>query len=205
MTTVLETRAPRQALRRHRRRPTTSRSQVERGARHALIGPNGAGKTTLINLLTGVLEPTAGAHRARRRATSPSSRRTSACGRGLVRTFQINQLFGELTPLQSLALSVSAQLGISGPLVAAARRATRASRRRCDTLLAAVPPRATCMDQQVARARLRQAPPARDRDRARLRAARAAARRARRPACPKASGRRSSTSSTRCRPTCRCC
>jgi branched-chain amino acid transport system ATP-binding protein len=30
------------------------------GARHALIGPNGAGKTTLVNLLTGVLEPSAG-------------------------------------------------------------------------------------------------------------------------------------------------
>lgn len=34
--------------------------QLHKGARHALIGPNGAGKTTLINLLTGVLEPTAG-------------------------------------------------------------------------------------------------------------------------------------------------
>ena len=34
--------------------------RVEKGARHALIGPNGAGKTTLINLLTGVLTPTAG-------------------------------------------------------------------------------------------------------------------------------------------------
>ena len=34
--------------------------QVEKGARRALIGPNGAGKTTLINLLTGVLEPSAG-------------------------------------------------------------------------------------------------------------------------------------------------
>ena len=34
--------------------------RLEAGARHALIGPNGAGKTTFINLLTGVLAPTAG-------------------------------------------------------------------------------------------------------------------------------------------------
>jgi branched-chain amino acid transport system ATP-binding protein len=33
--------------------------------------------------------------------------------RGIVRTFQINQLWNGLTPLQSLALAVSAQLGIS--------------------------------------------------------------------------------------------
>src|SRR6266702_2450462 len=34
--------------------------KIEKGARHALIGPNGAGKTTVINLLTGVLRPSAG-------------------------------------------------------------------------------------------------------------------------------------------------
>jgi branched-chain amino acid transport system ATP-binding protein len=34
--------------------------RLERGARHALIGPNGAGKTTFVNLLTGVLPPSAG-------------------------------------------------------------------------------------------------------------------------------------------------
>ena len=86
--------------------------KVERGARRALIGPNGAGKTTLINLLTGVLEPTAGTiwlDGVDITKVAPHKR----VRRGIVRTFQINQLFSELTPLQSLALSVSAQLGIS--------------------------------------------------------------------------------------------
>ncbi len=86
---------------------------VEKGARRALIGPNGAGKTTLINLLTGVLEPTAGSIRldgADITGLAPHRR----VRRGIVRTFQINQLFNALTPLQSLALSVSAQLGIGG-------------------------------------------------------------------------------------------
>ena len=33
---------------------------LDRGARRALIGPNGAGKTTLVNLISGILRPTAG-------------------------------------------------------------------------------------------------------------------------------------------------
>jgi len=85
--------------------------KLERGARHALIGPNGAGKTTLINLLTGVLEPTSGSialDGADITRLAPHRR----VRRGIVRTFQINQLFNPLTPLQSLALTVSAQLGI---------------------------------------------------------------------------------------------
>ena len=86
--------------------------QVERGARHALIGPNGAGKTTLVNLLTGVLRPSAGrilldarditALRPHRRAKL-----------GIARTFQINQLFADLTPLETISLAVCERLGIA--------------------------------------------------------------------------------------------
>jgi branched-chain amino acid transport system ATP-binding protein len=84
---------------------------LKKGARHALIGPNGAGKTTLINLLTGVLQPTEGkivlegqdiTHLA------PHQR----VRRGMVRTFQINQLFDTLTPLETLAMVVSQHRGL---------------------------------------------------------------------------------------------
>ncbi|MBX3606765.1 MAG: ABC transporter ATP-binding protein [Piscinibacter sp.] len=107
--------------------------QVERGARQALIGPNGAGKTTLINLLTGVLEPTAGTVvlDGEDITALPSHRRVR---RGIVRTFQINQLFSELTPLQSLALTVSNQLGISRRLWQPLGRDPRVAE-RCEVLL----------------------------------------------------------------------
>jgi len=83
---------------------------VERGARHALIGPNGAGKTTLINLLTGVSPPTSGrVLLAGRDITGMSPHARVALG--LVRTFQISQLFASLTPLQSVALAVASRLG----------------------------------------------------------------------------------------------
>jgi branched-chain amino acid transport system ATP-binding protein len=87
--------------------------QIRRGARHALIGPNGAGKTTLINQLTGVLAPTSGrVLLGGRDITDMAPNQRVALG--LVRTFQINQLFGSLTPLQSLALAVSGRLKQAG-------------------------------------------------------------------------------------------
>ena len=83
--------------------------QLERGARQALIGPNGAGKTTFVNLLTGVLPPSAG--RVLLLGEDVTWLRPEArVRRGLVRTFQINQLFGDLTPLETLALAVDERL-----------------------------------------------------------------------------------------------
>jgi branched-chain amino acid transport system ATP-binding protein len=86
--------------------------RVERGARHALIGPNGAGKTTLINLLTGVLAPSSGSIELDGADITRLSVHARV-RRGIVRTFQINQLFGGLTPLTTLALAVSARRGTS--------------------------------------------------------------------------------------------
>jgi len=84
---------------------------VEAGARHALIGPNGAGKTTLVNLLTGVLEPSAGSIELHGEDISrlPAHARVR---RGLVRTFQINQLFGDLSPLETLTLVIAQRDGL---------------------------------------------------------------------------------------------
>ena len=84
--------------------------KVAAGARHALIGPNGAGKTTIINLLTGVLKPSAGQVLLNGEdiTTLPAHARV---GRGLSRTFQINQLFGDFTPLDSVILALSEREG----------------------------------------------------------------------------------------------
>jgi branched-chain amino acid transport system ATP-binding protein len=83
---------------------------IEKGARHALIGPNGAGKTTVINLLTGVLKPTAGSIMLGGKDITalPPHERVRL---GMARTFQINQLFLELTPLETIGLAVSERLG----------------------------------------------------------------------------------------------
>jgi ABC-type branched-subunit amino acid transport system ATPase component len=85
--------------------------KIEKGARHALIGPNGAGKTTVVNLLTGVLKPTAG----QILLDGNDITRLESHERvrlGIARTFQINQLFGDLTPIETLGLAVSERLGL---------------------------------------------------------------------------------------------
>lgn len=91
--------------------------RLERGARHALIGPNGAGKTTFVNLLTGVLTPSAGKVLLGGQDITALNREARV-KRGISRTFQINQLFSAMTPLEMIALVVSERLGDGGRALA---------------------------------------------------------------------------------------
>lgn len=73
------------------------------GSRTALIGPNGAGKTTFTNLLTGVLQPTAGQIFLDGREISglTEAERVKA---GIAKTFQITNLFKGMTVRENIRL-----------------------------------------------------------------------------------------------------
>jgi len=80
---------------------------VRPGERRALIGPNGAGKTTLFNLISGSLPVSAGAITlfGRDVTGAPTHRRAA---QGLARTFQITNLFADLTVLDNCLLAIQA-------------------------------------------------------------------------------------------------
>ena len=94
---------------------------LEPGARHALIGPNGAGKTTFVNLLTGVLAPSAGAIRLGGEDITRLAQ-AKRVKRGIARTFQINQLFRGLSVLENVCIAITERLGEGGRMLRAAGR-----------------------------------------------------------------------------------
>jgi branched-chain amino acid transport system ATP-binding protein len=99
---------------------------IEPGELRAIIGPNGAGKTTFFNLVSGLFAPTSGVTLFEGRdvtALSPDQR----VHRGMARTFQITEIFPELSVADNLRIAVE---------IAAGYRLTpwlgRAGRRRID-------------------------------------------------------------------------
>ena len=72
---------------------------IREGEFVSIIGPNGAGKSTLINVLTGVLPPSSG--RVRFKDKDIGGIGTVALTRlGMARSFQLVQIFPELTVLE---------------------------------------------------------------------------------------------------------
>jgi branched-chain amino acid transport system ATP-binding protein len=83
---------------------------IETGQLVSIIGPNGAGKSTLVNVLTGLLHPTAGSVRFKGRdIRGTGSVRLARLG--LARSFQLVQIFPELTVLETLQAAALARLG----------------------------------------------------------------------------------------------
>jgi branched-chain amino acid transport system ATP-binding protein len=80
------------------------------GARHALIGPNGAGKTTLVNLITGRVRASAG-HVLLDGDEITTLSQAARTRRGIARTFQVNQLFRNLTVLENVYLAIGERTG----------------------------------------------------------------------------------------------
>jgi ABC-type branched-subunit amino acid transport system ATPase component len=97
--------------------------RLEAGARHALIGPNGAGKTTFVNLLTGLLRPSAGQVLLEGEDVTRLAQ-AKRVKRGIARTFQINQLFRGLTVLENVCIAVAERLQAGGGMLRPAGRRT---------------------------------------------------------------------------------
>ncbi len=83
---------------------------VERGELRAIIGPNGAGKTTFFNLVSGLLPPTSGHIFLDGRDVTPlPPHRRVALGVG--RTFQVTEIFPELTVRENLRIASEVTAG----------------------------------------------------------------------------------------------
>lgn len=76
----------------------------------SVIGPNGAGKTTFFNLLSGQFFPTSGriVFKGQDITSSPAYQRTRL---GMGRSFQITNVFPDLTVLENVRLAVQARAG----------------------------------------------------------------------------------------------
>lgn len=78
---------------------------VREGEFVSIVGPNGAGKTTLVNLLTGLLLPTKGEVYFKGRNVADMGP-VELATQGMARTFQLVQIFPELTVAETIATAV---------------------------------------------------------------------------------------------------
>jgi branched-chain amino acid transport system ATP-binding protein len=81
------------------------------GELRAIIGPNGAGKTTFFNLLSGMFAPTSGSilFNGRDVTAVPAHKRVAL---GMARTFQVTEIFPELTVRENVRIAIEAAAGL---------------------------------------------------------------------------------------------
>jgi branched-chain amino acid transport system ATP-binding protein len=106
---------------------------VEPGELRAVIGPNGAGKTTFFNLISGLMAPTSGRIYFDGKdisAVTPEQR----VALGIARTFQITEIFPELTVQENLRIAVEVTTG-QRLRMWTSRKAEGEVRERVDALL----------------------------------------------------------------------
>jgi branched-chain amino acid transport system ATP-binding protein len=106
---------------------------VAPGELRAVIGPNGAGKTTFFNVISGMFRPTSGRILLDDRDITRMrpARRVSL---GMARTFQITEIFPELTVCENLRVPVEVAAGLKlSPWLS--READAENRKRIDELL----------------------------------------------------------------------
>ena len=96
---------------------------VDDGEVVSLVGPNGAGKTSLVNLLSAYLTPDHGQilFKGRDITSLSVSERIKI---GIARSFQIANLFDELSALDNISLSISARSGKTYTFLSLADRDT---------------------------------------------------------------------------------
>jgi branched-chain amino acid transport system ATP-binding protein len=94
---------------------------IQEGEVLSLIGSNGAGKTSMVNLISGLLHPDSGriVFRGQDITTLPVHGRIKA---GIARSFQIVNLFDELTLHDNVALSIFSRQGMTRRLFTLADR-----------------------------------------------------------------------------------
>ncbi|MFT3690618.1 ABC transporter ATP-binding protein [Paenirhodobacter sp.] len=88
--------------------------RLEQGEIRAIIGPNGAGKSTFVGLIAGRIAPTSGTVAFRGRDIT----RLSAPARvrlGIAYTFQITNIYAEMTVAENIAIAAQSRRGLFGP------------------------------------------------------------------------------------------